>query len=121
MIIYYWFYTDWIDTALNFICYRSEAEFKRCVDNDNNVDVSVYQGDVKQKSCGTLQLTYGLKQSDQIYRLICNAEGDTVKFSKSTKGVIAVFEVVFASFSDIEGRSRSYYAFTIQIPPSHAT
>ena len=55
-----------------------------CVDDENNVDVSVYQGDVEKKSCGTLQLTYGLKQSDQIYTLICNAEGDTVKLSKDT-------------------------------------
>ena len=63
------------------------------MDADNNVDVSVYQGDVKQKSCGTLQLTYGLEQSDQIYTLICNTEGDTVKLSKST-GNIAVNELV---------------------------
>ena len=63
------------------------------MDADNNVDVSVYQGDVKQKSCGTLQLTYGLEQPDQIYTLICNTEGDTVKLSKST-GNIAVNELV---------------------------
>ena len=115
VIIYYWFYTDWIDPDTTFNCPKSENQFKYCVDNDNNVDVSVYQGVVKVKSCGTLQLTYGLKQSDQIYRLVCNAEGDTVKFSKSTHGVIAVFEVVFVSFSfsDVEGRSRGYYAFTI--------
>ena len=67
-----------------------------CVDDENNVDVSVYQGDVEKKSCGTLQLTYGLKQSDQIYTLICNAEGDTVKLSKDT-GHIAVSEVVVIS------------------------
>ena len=64
------------------------------MDNNNNVDVSVYQGDVKQKSCGTLQLTYGLEQSDQIYTLICNTEGDTVKLSKTkSEGKIAVYEV----------------------------
>ena len=62
------------------------------MDVENNVDVSVYQGDVKQKSCGTLQLKYGLEQSDQIYTLICNSGGDTVKLSKNT-GTIAVFEV----------------------------
>jgi hypothetical protein len=55
--------------------------------------VSVYQGDVKQKSCGTLKLTYGLEQSDQIYTLICNTEGDTVILSKDT-GNVAVFEIV---------------------------
>ena len=91
VVIYYKFYIDnWNDHT--FWCTQSEANFKECVDNDNNVDVSVYQGDVKQKSCGTLQLTYGLEQSDQIYTLLCNTEGDTVKLSKSSK-TIAVNEV----------------------------
>ena len=60
------------------------------------MDVSVYQGEVKQKSCGTLQLTTGLKQSDQIYTLLCNTEGDTVKLSKGLSysySYIAVCEV----------------------------
>ena len=61
----------------------------------------MYQGDVKQKSCGTLQLTYGLEQSDQIYTLICNTEGDTVKLSKSTTGQIAMCEVVVTSSGKI--------------------
>ena len=52
--------------------------------------------EVKQRSCGTLQLTYGLEQSDQIYTLICNTEGDTVKLSKDT-GFIAVYEVILIS------------------------
>ena len=99
MIIYYWFYTDFFDPGAN--CVKDEVAFKGCVDADNNVDVAVFQGEVRQKSCGTLQLTYGLKQSDQIYTLICDAEGDTVKFSKNT-GIIALFEVVFLRVS--EGR-----------------
>ena len=90
VVIYYRFYTNWYRPYDH--CALREANFKGCVDNDNNVDVSVYQGEVKQKSCGTLQLTYGLEQSDQIYTLICNTEGDTVKLSKDT-GIIAVQEV----------------------------
>ena len=62
----------------------------------NNVDVSVYQEEVLQKSCGTLQLTEGLEQSDQIYTLICRATGDTVKLSKMSNR-IEVFEVVVLS------------------------
>ena len=96
VVVYYWFYTGWYDP--NNWCTHSEANFRRCVDNHNNVDVSVYQGDIKQKSCGTLQLTYGLEQSDQIYTLLCNTEGDTVKLSKDT-GDIAVCEVVVTSTS----------------------
>ena len=94
VVIYYRFYTNWDDSG-NW-CALSESNFKECVDKDNNVDVSVYKGEVKQRSCGTLQLTYGLEQSDQIYTLLCDAEGDTVKLSKST-GRIVVGEIVVSS------------------------
>ena len=72
------------------------------MDIENNADVSVYQGGKKQKSCGTLQLTYGLEQSDQIYTLLCNTEGDTVKLSQSD-GFLQVYEVV--AFSYNKGKS----------------
>ena len=98
VIIYYRFYTDWYFPRNE--CVKSIRKYKSCVDNTDNLDVSVYQGEVKQKSCGTLQLTHGLEQSDQIYRLICNAEGDSVKLSKST-GNIEVAEVVVLSGSRI--------------------
>ena len=91
VVIYYRFYNNWYDPSS--WCVQSEANFKSCVDVSNNVDVSMYQGEVKEKSCGTLQLTYGLEQSDQIYTLICNTEGDTVKLSKTT-GHISVSEVI---------------------------
>ena len=90
VVIYYRFYNNWYDSSG--WCHQGVANFKSCVDNHNNVDVSVYQGDVKQKSCGTLQITYGLEQSDQIYTLICNSEGDTVKLSK-TLGHMVFYEV----------------------------
>ena len=92
VVIYNWFYTNWYD-PLNLWCAQSEDNFKVCVDNGNNVDVSVYQGEIQQKSCGTHKLTYGLEQSDQIYTLICNTEGDTVTLSKSTPDYIVVCEV----------------------------
>ena len=94
VIIYYGFYTNWYDNSAS--CVESKDKFKICVDKNTNVDVSVYQGDVKQKSCGTLQLTYGLERSDQIYTLICNAKGDTLKLSKDA-GNIAVYEVAVTS------------------------
>jgi hypothetical protein len=89
--IYYRFRTNWFFRDDH--CTVSDLAFMDCVDKNNNVDVSVYKGDVKQKSCGTLKLTYGLEQSDQIYTLICNTEGDTVKLSKDT-GRLALFEIV---------------------------
>ena len=92
VVIYYRFYTYWPDPE-SYWCAQSVANFKACVNNENSVDVSVYKEDMQKKSCGTLQLTYGLEQSDQIYRLICNTDGDTVKLSKSA-GKIFVGEVV---------------------------
>ena len=94
VVIYYRFFTNWYHPS-NW-CPQSESNFRWCVDYDNNVDVSVYQGEELQKSCGTLQLSYGLEQSDQIYTLLCNTEGDTVKLSKSL-GNIVVMEVAVTS------------------------
>ena len=85
IIIYYRFYSNWYDPSAS--CVKDEANWHKCVERDSNVDVAVYQGDMKNKSCGTLQLTYGLEQSDQIYTLICNTEGDTVKLSNPTRNI----------------------------------
>ena len=98
IVIYLRFYTNWYRPSD--WCTQSESNFRQCVDAHNNVDVSVYQGEVKQKSCGTLQLTYGLKQSDQIYTLLCNMEGDTVKLSKNS-GHISVMEVAVTSSGNL--------------------
>ena len=102
VVIYWRFFTDWYYPSEG--CAQSDANFRSCVDDANNVDVSVYQGDVLKKSCGTLQLTYGLEQSDQIYTLLCNTKGDTVKISKSS-GKIIVAEVVVTS----TGKSSEYF------------
>ena len=56
------------------------------------MEVLVYQGEVEKKSCGTLQLTYGLEQSDQIYTLICDTDGDSLVLRKR-QGPIAVYEI----------------------------
>ena len=85
---------------------KSETTFQRCIDNRSNVDVSVYQGEVKQKSCGTLQLNSGLEQSDQIYTLLCMTEGDMVKLSKD-EGYIVVYEVAVSS----TGRDNTFILF----------
>ena len=90
IVIYHRFYADWYHE--NSWCVKYVDNFKACIVPENIVDVSVYQGEVQQKSCGTLQLTDGLEQSDQIYTLLCNTEGDTVKLSKNT-GRITVFEL----------------------------
>ena len=68
--------------------------FKICVDAETNVLVSVYQDSQKQKDCGTLQLSYGLDQSDQIYHINCGVRGDMIKFSKNTQVNVVLYEVV---------------------------
>ena len=100
VVIYHRFYTDWYNHA--YYCAQTVANFKSCVNQGNNVDVSVNQGEALKKSCGTLQLTYGLEQSDQIYTLICNAEGDTVKLSKDTPDYIAICEVAVVTQGDLK-------------------
>ena len=85
IVIYCRFYAYWYDPDA--WCVSHKSRFEQCVDNTNNVDVSVYQGDVKQGSCGTLQLTYSQIQSKQIYTLVCNIRGDTVKLTKSAVNV----------------------------------
>ena len=79
----------------------SVNNFNSCVDNINNADVSVYEGEVRQKSCGTLQLTYALDLTDQIYTIICKAEGDVVKFSKTTKTIVVLEVVLFGGRDDV--------------------
>ena len=94
VVTYYLFYTNWYRPSD--WCAQSETNFRTCVSRHNNVDVSVYRGEELQKSCGTLQLTYGLEQADQVYTLLCNTEGDAVKLSKNS-GNIVVAEVVVTS------------------------
>ena len=94
VVIYYRFYTHWYDP--DYGCVQSEEKFRRCTNLDSNVDVSVFRGEVKRKSCGTLELTYGLEQSDQIYTLLCMTEGDIVRLRKD-QGNIVVYEVAVTS------------------------
>ena len=61
------------------------------------MDIAVYQGEEKQKDCGTLQLTNGKEQADQIYTFICSAEGDTVLLSKKVGKNIVVAEIIVTS------------------------
>ena len=101
VVIYYRFYTNWYNPSAH--CQQTLPNFKSCVNNNGNFDVSVYKGEVQQKSCGTLQLRYGLEQSDQIYTLLCNTDGDTVKLSKNSN-VIVVSEVAVTSSGKFSGK-----------------
>ena len=99
ILIYSRFYNNYFDTTSG--CVTSVNNFNSCIDNINNVDVSVYEGEVMQKSCGTLQLTYGLDLADQIYTIICKAEGDVVKFSKTTKTIVVLEIILFGGRDDV--------------------
>ena len=112
IVIYNMFYINWYSDAHSW-CVRGEAYFRACIDKGNNVDVSVYQGEVLMKSCGTLRLTYGLEQSDQIYTMICFIEGNTVKFSKSS-GDIGLYEVVAVELLEGKYKFSDLHAQIIQ-------
>ena len=86
------FFTNWFRPDNR--CVKCDEKWKMCIDGDTNIDISVYQGsDTETKSCGTLEFTYDLEQSGQIYTLICNAEGDSLVLSK-TSGELKIYEIV---------------------------
>ena len=97
IIIYNMFYTNWYTDSNNW-CTSSETNFEECLTFQNNVQVSVYMGEKRTKSCGILQLAInGLDQSDQIYNFICNAKGSMVKLSKDDASTLSIFELVVIS------------------------
>ena len=77
-------------------CAETMFNYITCKGGHSNVDVSVYQGEEHQKSCGTLQLTHGLELSDQTYTFFCDVEGDSIRLSKKS-GHISIFEIVVIS------------------------
>ena len=68
VVFYFIFYTNWFHPKDG--CVSSKPNFRYCVYQNigRDLEVSVYQGEVKQKSCGILEQTTGLEQSDQILR-----------------------------------------------------
>ena len=98
--IYHHFFTDWYDPTGG--CVKSDSNYRVCKDRQGDVDIAVYQGDEKQGDCGTLKLTYGLEQADQIYSFTCNAEGDTVLLSKAANpggSNILVYEITVTTLT----------------------
>ena len=98
IVVYNRFYTNWFNQSDT--CAGNEDDFRLCIDKNQNVDVSVYQGDAKQRSCGVLQLTHGLEQSDQIYTRLCNMRGNRVLFSKHGDGSFTFSEIVIIRAGD---------------------
>ena len=89
--VYFRFYKDWY-RRVN--CVDNVEKFEKCVDEENDIELSVYQEENQVKICGIFQRTYGLEQSYQIYSLYCNVEGDSIKLRKTTPAVIGIYEVV---------------------------
>ena len=96
--VYFRFYTDWYRPFVD--CAKNVEKFKECVDKENNVELLVLQDENVRKICGTFQRTYGPEQSDQIYTLVCNTEGDSVELRKRT-GALRIFEVVVTGKGNI--------------------
>ena len=95
VVVYLNFFTNSYNP--NGSCMVSIEKYRKCKTSHNNTEVSVYQGDVKQKSCGTLYTTFGLDQSDQIYTIKCNVHGDKVVLTKQpidTHSLLPLWEIV---------------------------
>ena len=56
-------------------------KYRGCKRAQNGTEVSVYQGEVKRKSCGTLYTTEEVEQTDQIYTIYCKVKGIAVVLS----------------------------------------
>ena len=54
----------------------------------NNVDVSVYQGEVKRKSCGTLKLTKVPLALPDLQSTHCSVTLPEVKLSKTLGNIV---------------------------------
>ena len=97
--VYFRFYTHWYRPSNN--CVRNVETFKECVDRENDVELLALQGETVSKVCGTFQRTYGPEQSDQMYTLVCNTEGDSIKLRKEGGRGLKILEVVVTGRGNI--------------------
>ena len=71
--------------------------WQNCKDDEDELEIEVYEGDTFVKSCGVLKTTHNTTQSGQIYTFPCtSAIGDTVLLSK-TGGAIRLSEIIVTS------------------------
>ena len=89
--IYLRFYSDWYNSSQ--WSAQSEDNFQKYLSETNNANFMAYKGGIKIKSCGNLQVNFGLKQSDQRYEFVCMAEGDVLMINK-TYGDLTINEIV---------------------------
>ena len=71
----------WNDYYVKGPCHDKIDKYKGCKRAQNGTEVSVYQGEVKRKSCGTLYTTEEVEQTDQIYTIYCQVKGIAVVLS----------------------------------------
>ena len=64
-----------------------------CSNSHSDVLVSVVDDELNQKFCGTLKISPGLTQKDQVYTFLCHSKGDAVLLHKST-GNIAFADII---------------------------
>lgn len=66
-----------------------QAQWEYCLRSDSGMDVSVYQGEDKVKSCGTLVLDPSrTEREEQVYSFSCDVIGDVVFLSKSDNNIV---------------------------------
>ena len=94
VVIYLNFFTDFYYPDGR--CMVDEATFRNCKESQKGLEVSVSKKEEK-KSCGTFELSLGLKRSDQIYTFDCGVKGDAVVLTKTPinmETILPLWEIV---------------------------
>ena len=93
VIIYDRFFVDWYSP--NNTCAKNEDNYASCLKNRDGVAVTV-----GLNSCGSLQMMVNrLEQADQIYTLLCNAEGRTVLLTSADEKTLSIRDIAVIGHS----------------------
>ena len=103
VLMYNEYYRDWFWESG---CQESLADYRKCVDMLKSVEIDVFNGEEKVKFCGQPRLNYGLRQRDQMYTVMCNRLGNSVRLT-TFDSVIRVFELVVISRGEYNLKFRS--------------
>ena len=95
-ITYYnFFFTDWFFPSDP--CMGSLSRYYGCLADNSNIIIEIKSSGKLIQTCGTVELTNGPNQSDQIYSFKCIAYGDEVLVRKNGTSTIFLSEMVVDS------------------------
>ena len=93
VLMYNEYHRDWFWESG---CRNSLTDYRQCVDMHRSARIDLYNGEEEVISCGKPKPNYGLRQSDQLYTVLCNKLGRSVRLT-TINSVTRVFELVVIS------------------------